>query len=317
MHLRNLFSRQTTRQSVSVQSADPLESIGVDTSKTWNNMVANAELSGVSNPSQAPATLSTRDPLPPNPLGEIRFEHIEKRYSNGVTALNDVSFDVQPGQFVTIVGPSGCGKSTLLRIAAGLSKPTAGRATVPRTKPGIVFQDATLLPWRTVLQNVELVGELDGVPKDKRDAEAMKVLYNVDLEKFADQYPGQLSGGMKMRVSIARAMAASPSVMLFDEPFGALDEITRLHMQIELQRIIHDHPFTGLFITHSIEESVFLGSRVIVMAARPGRVIDDIQVNAPYPRPASFRFEPEFTKIVERVSNALLEGSNHGNDDAQ
>lgn len=278
-------------------------------SHSWEELTSANKHSGIINP--YPVTDTDTDP---QPLGEIRFEHIGKEYSNGVIALKDVDFNIDPGQFATIVGPSGCGKSTLLRIAAGLSSPTGGRAVVPRTKPGIVFQDATLLPWRTVLQNVELIGELDGQDEDSYTKRAMDVLYNVELDKFADKYPGQLSGGMKMRVSIARAMASSPSVMLFDEPFGALDEITRLKMQLELQDIIYKHPFTGLFITHSIEEAVFLGSRVIVMAARPGRVVDDITVPAPYPRPASYRYEREFTDIVERVTNALFEGSDHDKD---
>lgn len=241
--------------------------------------------------------------------GSITFDHIGKKYSNGVEALSNVDFRIEPGQFVTIVGPSGCGKSTLLRIAAGLSWPTSGQAIVPKTKPGVVFQDATLLPWKTVLQNVELPGKLDGLKQDDYEKKAMNVLYNVDLDKFADSYPGQLSGGMKMRVSIARALSLEPSVMLFDEPFGALDEITRLHMQDELQKIIVNNPFTGLFITHSVSEAVYLGSRVIVMAARPGRVIDDITIPAPYPRPASYRYQPDFQKLVERITSALIKGS--------
>lgn len=241
--------------------------------------------------------------------GRISFQEVTKQYSNGVEALSHVNFGIESGQFVTIVGPSGCGKSTLLRIAAGLSSPTGGQCVVPGTKPGIVFQDATLLPWRTVLRNIELAGELDGISQDEYEAKALKVLYSVDLDKFADSYPGQLSGGMKMRVSIARALSLEPSVMLFDEPFGALDEITRLRMQDELQKIIVSSPFTGMFITHSVSEAVFLGSRVIVMAARPGRVIDDVSIDEPYPRPASYRYQPDFQALVQRVTHSLLEGS--------
>ena len=242
-------------------------------------------------------------------FGKIVFEDVSKSYSNGVEALSHVGFEIEAGQFVTIVGPSGCGKSTLLRIAAGLSYPTSGRCIVPQAKPGIVFQDATLLPWRNVLRNIELASELDGLSKEQQKQRALKVLSTVDLEKFENSYPGQLSGGMKMRVAIARALSLEPQVMLFDEPFGALDEITRLHMQDELQKIIVNSPFTGLFITHSVSEAVYLGSRVIVMAARPGRVVDDVIIDRPHPRPADYRYQPEFQALVERVSGSLLHGS--------
>ncbi|MGW4073656.1 ABC transporter ATP-binding protein [Streptomyces asiaticus] len=234
----------------------------------------------------------------------LSFEGVEKQFPNGTAALADVNLSVAPGEIVAVVGPSGCGKSTLLRLASGLDTPTAGAVRAAGTI-GYVFQDATLLPWRSVLANVELPAELAGVAKAERRSAALDALRLVGLKGFEEQLPSRLSGGMRMRVSLGRALMTNPSLFLFDEPFGALDEMTRLRMQEELQRIFAEQGFAGLFITHSVSEAVFLATRVVVMSPRPGRITAAFDVPFPHPRPAELRYDPAFARIAGEVSAAL------------
>ncbi len=226
-------------------------------------------------------------------------------FADGTHAVDDVSFDVQPGEFVTVVGPSGCGKSTLLRIASGLETNAGGTVTIDRSSIGYVFQDATLLPWRTVERNIELNAELQGIPKAERKAKAKEAIELVHLVGHERKYPKQLSGGMKMRCSLARSLVLNPKVFLFDEPFGALDEITRERLNDELLRLFESEKFAGLFITHSIQEAVYLSTRVIVMSARPGRIIGDYPVPFPFPRQHALRYEPAFAELCGKISADL------------
>jgi NitT/TauT family transport system ATP-binding protein len=239
----------------------------------------------------------------------LALERVTKRFPTGTVALTDVGLALGAGEFVSVVGPSGCGKSTLLRLASGLEDVTSGTIEVSAGSTSYVFQDATLLEWRSALRNVELVGELRGVPRDERRARALEVLDLVGLTGFETQHPRQLSGGMRMRVSLARALVAEPDLALFDEPFGALDEITRLQMQTELQKLFRLRRFAGLFITHSVPEAVYLSTRVLVMSGRPGRIVAEIPIPWEYPRPPELRYAPEFAAITGRVSAALGEHS--------
>ena len=238
----------------------------------------------------------------------LSFRNIDMVFPDGTHALEDVSFDVRRGEFVTIVGPSGCGKSTLLKIASGLLNETGGNVDVDRERLGYVFQDATLLPWRTVKANVELLAELHGSPKGERAELAQKAIDLVGLSGFERHHPKRLSGGMKMRVSVARSLTLNPTVFFFDEPFGALDEITREHLNEEVLRLFKLENFAGLFITHSISEAVFLSTRVLVMSARPGRIVAEFDVPFDYPRPQELRFDPEFARLSGEVSAALRGG---------
>jgi len=235
----------------------------------------------------------------------LRFDGVSMVYPDGTHALSQTSFDVRPGEFVTVVGPSGCGKSTLLKIASGLHDPTTGSVTVDRSKVGYVFQDATLLQWRTVQRNVELLAELEGVDKAERARRAASAIELVGLKGFEGKYPKQLSGGMKMRASLARTLVLDPSVFLFDEPFGAVDEITRERLNDEVISLFERQRFAGLFITHSISEAVFLSTRVLVMSARPGRIIAEVNIPFAYPRVPELRFEPEFARLCGELSHAL------------
>lgn len=235
------------------------------------------------------------------------FDHVSMVFPDGTHAVDDVSFSVDRGEFVTVVGPSGCGKSTLLRIASGLTRHSGGACEVDLEHLGYVFQDATLLPWRTVRRNVELNAELQGMPKDERRRRAAEAIDLVGLTGHEGKYPKQLSGGMRMRCSVARALVLEPSVFMFDEPFGALDEITRERLNDELLKLFVDKGFAGLFITHSIAEAVFLSTRVLCMSARPGRIIADIPVSFPYPREHDLRYEPAFAELCGQVSEALKE----------
>jgi NitT/TauT family transport system ATP-binding protein len=239
----------------------------------------------------------------------LALQGVTKRFPTGTTALTGVDLSVGPGEFVSVVGPSGCGKSTLLRLASGLEQASAGEVAVSAERTSYVFQDPTLLEWRTALRNVELVPELRRTPKAERRAAAQAALDLVGLTGFEKQHPRQLSGGMRMRVSIARALVAEPDLALFDEPFGALDEITRLRMQTELQNIFELKQFAGVFITHSVSEAVYLSTRVLVMSGRPGRVVDEVAVPWSYPRPPELRFDPAFAALTGRVSAALGEHS--------
>lgn len=235
----------------------------------------------------------------------LLFDRVGKTFPDGTVALQDISFEVRKGEFVTVVGPSGCGKSTLLRIASGLDDASAGRVEVDRSNIGYVFQDATLLPWRSVQHNVELIAELHDIPKEERRSLAKIAIDLVGLSGFERHHPRQLSGGMRMRVSLARSLVMKPPVFLFDEPFGALDEITRERLNEEALRLFRLEGFAGLFITHSIYEAVFLSTRVHVMSARPGRIIDSFDVPFAYPRDPDLRFEPEFAELSGEISRAL------------
>ena len=235
----------------------------------------------------------------------LSFNGVSMVYPDGTHALSETSFDVRPGEFVTVVGPSGCGKSTLLKIASGLNKPTTGTVSVDRSKVGYVFQDATLLQWRNVQRNVELLAELEGVPKAERTRRADEAIQLVGQSGFEKKYPKQLSGGMKMRASLARSLVLDPSVFLFDEPFGAVDEITRERLNDEVIALFSRQGFAGLFITHSISEAVFLSTRVLVMSSRPGRIVAEFPIPFGYPRNPVLRFEPDFAHLSGEISHAL------------
>jgi NitT/TauT family transport system ATP-binding protein len=235
----------------------------------------------------------------------LSFHDVSKTFPDGTFALASTTFDVAPGEFVSVVGPSGCGKSTLLRIASGLETPSTGTVGVDRDSLGYVFQDATLLPWRTVRRNVELFAELDGMTRDERARRVDENLRLVGLDGAEEKYPKQLSGGMRMRASLARSLVMEPDIFLFDEPFGALDEITRERLNDELLTLFQRKGFGALFITHSIMEAVFLSTRVLVMSARPGRILQSFDVPFPYPRSHDLRFEPAFAELAGEVSHAL------------
>jgi NitT/TauT family transport system ATP-binding protein len=242
----------------------------------------------------------------------LAVDDVRMRFPNGTDALAPVSLRVAEGEFVAIVGPSGCGKSTLLRIVSGLTTPTGGTITTGDGNIGFVFQDATLLPWRTVQANVELLAELDGVPPAIRRDLARTAIELAGLAGFEGHRPRELSGGMRMRVSLARSLALDPRLFLFDEPFGALDEMTRERLNDELVRLSVQRRFAAIFVTHSIAEAVFLSSRVLVMSPRPGRFLAEIAVPFDYPRPSSLRFEPEFAAVARAVSAALRSAHENG-----
>jgi len=237
----------------------------------------------------------------------LSFANVQMTFPDGTEAVQNISFDVAPKEFVTIVGPSGCGKSTLLRIAAGLLLQSAGDVTVNREELGFVFQDATLMEWRTVQSNVELLAELRGMSAQERRKRAAEAIALVGLNGFEHHYPKSLSGGMKMRVSLARTLTLEPPVFLFDEPFGALDEISRERLNEETLKLFIREQFAGLFITHSISEAVFLSTRVHVMSARPGRIIATYDIPFDYPRSAELRFDSAFGELSREISHALLE----------
>ena len=235
----------------------------------------------------------------------LRFDGVGKVFPDGTEALADVSFAVESGELVTVVGPSGCGKSTLLRIASGLDEPTSGRCDVYRSNIGYVFQDATLLPWRTVRRNIDLFAELHDMAPDERDRLVAAAIELVGLSGFENHHPRQLSGGMRMRVSLARSLVMKPPIFLFDEPFGALDEITRERLNEETLRLFAHEGFAGLFITHSIMEAVFMSTRVHVMSARPGRIVASYDIPFEYPRHPDLRFDPAFAEMSGQLSHAL------------
>jgi NitT/TauT family transport system ATP-binding protein len=237
----------------------------------------------------------------------LSFGHVSKVFPDGTKALDDVSLQVRSGEMVAIVGPSGCGKSTLLRLAARLSTPSAGDISVSDGNLGYVFQDATLLPWRTVQRNVELLAELAGISGAERARLAAQAIALAGLSGFEKHHPRALSGGMRMRVSLARALTMRPRIFLFDEPFGALDEITRERLNGELLGLFEREQFAGLFVTHSVSEAAFLASRVVVMSARPGRLVAEIDVPFSYPRSPELRFEPDFAVVAGEISARLRE----------
>jgi NitT/TauT family transport system ATP-binding protein len=241
---------------------------------------------------------------PPAATPALAFERVSKRFDDGTRALAGVDLTVAPGEFVGVVGPSGCGKTTLLRIASGLDRASDG--TVARSDHvGYVFQDPTLLPWRTVQGNVELLAELHRLPKQERRRLAEETIRLVGLAEFARHLPYSLSGGMRMRVSLARALTLQPDLFLFDEPFGALDEIARQRLNDELVQLFLARRFAALFVTHSVVEAVFLSSRVVVLSSRPGRVLGSFQVPFGYPRAAELRFAEPFSRLAAEVSACL------------
>lgn len=238
----------------------------------------------------------------------IDFSGVAMQFPNGTVALSGVDLTVKRGEFVTVVGPSGCGKSTLLRIASGLEAASEGSVELGTSRIGYVFQDPTLLPWRTVQKNVELLAELHGENKKDRAAKAADAIRMVGLGGFEANLPNMLSGGMKMRTSLARSLTLDPELFLFDEPFGALDEITRERLNDELLRLFAEKQFAGLFITHSVSEAVYLSTKVVVMSGRPGRIVDAFEVPFDYPRNPDLRFTAEFAELAGRVSHALRDG---------
>ncbi len=235
----------------------------------------------------------------------LTFDRVCMQFPDGTQALGEVSLSIRQGEFVSVVGPSGCGKSTLLKIASGLFPQTGGTVTVDRSHLGYTFQDATLLPWRKVLGNVELLMELRGYPPAERRRIALEQIRLVGLDGFADHYPKRLSGGMRMRASLARSLSLNPTVFMFDEPFGALDEITRERLNDELIALFMRNGFTGLFITHSISEAVYLSSKVIVMSRRPGRILEVFDIPFAFPRDPELRYTPEFSELCGEVSVSL------------
>jgi len=266
-----------------------------------------------SDETQAPATWPETEPGSESrsraglSLGSevIAFRDAGKIFPDGTEAVRNVSFSLRAGEFLSVVGPSGCGKSTLLRMASGLAPETSGTVERFVSNIGYVFQDPTLLPWRTVLRNVELLAELDGVPRQRRKDLARSAIRLVGLEGFENHYPKALSGGMRMRASLARALTTKPPLFLLDEPFGALDEITRGALNEELLRLYVSERFAAIFITHSIGEAVYLSSRVLVMSPRPGTIVAEIEIPFPYPRSPELRFHPDFGHLASEVSRAL------------
>ena len=245
----------------------------------------------------------------------VSLKGATKRYGTrtpGATILDGIDLTIAKGEFVSIIGPSGCGKSTLLKLVAGLNPITKGTITIDGMTPSyarqivsFIFQDATLLPWRTVRENVVLGLELEGIAKARRNEKVDAVLQLVGLDHVANAFPRELSGGMKMRVSIARALATRPEVLLLDEPFAALDEMTRDRINEDLLRLREEQGWTALFVTHSVAEAVFLSTRIIVLAPHPGRVAHDIAIDLPFPRTEETRRTTEFEQCVLEVSRAL------------
>jgi len=250
---------------------------------------------------------------PPRPL--LRLDAIGKTFASGTVALAGVELTIRPGEFVSLLGPSGCGKSTLLKLIASLAAPSSGTIDWPqsaytaegRPEPALsfVFQEPTLLPWRTAAQNVHLPLLLAGVARREADDRVREALALVGLSGSADLHPRQLSGGMKMRVSIARALVTRPGILLMDEPFAALDEITRGRLNDDLLALFAGQKLTVIFVTHSVYESVYLSSRIVVMSARPGRVTADIPVEVGYPRSEDFRTSASYNERCRLVSAAL------------
>ncbi len=239
----------------------------------------------------------------------VLLRGVSKTFDNGTQALAAVDLDVRAGEFLSLVGPSGCGKSTALRIIAGLIAPTTGTVQWPDDRPeiGFVFQEPTLMPWTNTLGNARLPLDLKHVPRGDANERAAKALTRVGLSGFEKAYPRELSGGMKMRVSIARAIAAEPKLLLMDEPFAALDELTRQALNDDLLKLAREDGITVIFVTHSVYESAYLSDRVMVMTPRPGRVEADIALSPPENRDASYRLTPQFSASAGHISTALAQ----------
>ncbi len=249
---------------------------------------------------------------------EVRVTDLDVTYgartATPTFALRNISFTVPEGKFVSLIGPSGCGKSTLLRVLADVLPPSSGEVLVGGQTPqqlrsqrltGFMFQDANLLPWYTVRENIAILARVARRPRSRQEIEELAEL--VGLSDFLDRHPHELSGGMRQRVALARSYALDPSLLLMDEPFGALDEITRQRMNDELLRVWERRQQSVFFVTHSIPEAVYLSDRVLVMAPRPGRIVADIEITAPRPRREEMRFEPEMAGIVSRIHHHLLD----------
>ncbi len=276
-------------------------------------------------------------PLTGLPL--VQLDGVSRTYANGTRALTGVDLVVRRGEFLTLVGPSGCGKSTLLNLIAGLARPSSGRITWPdatdptpartgagrtasgtspahhrRPRVGFVFQSPTLMPWARLSTNVRLPLDLAGVPRKVADETVAAALERVNLAGFARHFPRELSGGMQMRASIARALVTGPELLLMDEPFAALDEFTRQRLDGELLSLWSAQRFTVVFVTHSIHEAVFLSTRVAVMAARPGRILDAWDVPEPYPRDDAYRVSTAFAALAQRLSSRVADAGSVGAD---
>lgn len=251
--------------------------------------------------------LSDAIAMTPQPI--LTLEHVGKTYANGTVALQDFNLAVEPGTITSLVGPSGCGKSTVLRIISELGDLTTGRMAWQSGdhRLAYVFQEAALMPWATVIDNIRLPLKLAKVPKRQALELVSEAIAQVGLQGFERVYPRELSGGMKMRVSIARALVTRPNVLLMDEPFGALDEMTRGKLNQDLLQLQHRHNLTILFVTHSIYEAVYLAHRVVVMASKPGRVVADIAIDSPHPREPDYRTSAQFNRYCRDVSHSLAE----------
>jgi len=255
----------------------------------------------------SPSSSQTRN----NPVPALQVHRVSHTYPSGTVALGTVDLDVEAGEFVSIIGPSGCGKSTLLRLIAGLEAPTTGAISRELARPSkspiaFVFQQPTLMPWTSILANVRLPLDLEGVAARTSEPLARQALARVGIEDFAQALPRELSGGMQMRASIARALVTEPSLLLMDEPFGALDEITRARLDRELLAVWAEQKLTAVFVTHSLHEAVFLSNRVLVMTPRPGQIADTLAVNEPYPRDESFRLSTRFADLCAQLSHMLI-----------
>jgi NitT/TauT family transport system ATP-binding protein len=260
----------------------------------------------------SPEALTDMDTDPAGNLA-VSLRGVTKIYDNGVAALGPIDLEVRRGEFVSLLGPSGCGKSTALRLIAGLGAPSSGTVRVARAAAeangrhavGFVFQEPTLMPWTTVRENVRLPLKLAHVPLSSARARVDEALAQVGLSEFADAYPRELSGGMKMRVSLARALVTDPDILLMDEPFAALDEITRFRLNNDLLALWRSLHKTVIFVTHSVFESVYLSQRVVVMTSRPGRVATEIDIETAGPRAEDFRTSADYAGYCRKVSNAL------------
>ena len=266
---------------------------------------------------QTDAAVRADGSMPPGRV--IQLRDVTKVYDNGVSALGPLDLNVEAGEFISLVGPSGCGKSTLLRMIAGLSAPTQGVVDVARSGQdhskrniGFVFQEPTLMPWATVSDNVRLPLKLLHAARDQSEFRVSRALQDVGLAEFAGAYPRELSGGMKMRVSLARALVTDPDILLMDEPFAALDEITRFKLNDDLLTIWHTLRKTIVFVTHSVFESVYLSQRVLVMTSRPGRISQEFRIDSQGGRNADFRTSPDYAAQCRKVSVALAKASEAG-----
>jgi NitT/TauT family transport system ATP-binding protein len=247
---------------------------------------------------------------------QVEFAGVSKIYAKGRLVISALDLAIAKGEFITFLGPSGCGKSTLLKLISGLTPPSSGTIRVDGMTPqharetvSYIFQDPTLLPWRTVRHNIALGLELEGVNGDRRRDRTASLLDLVGLGEVGDAYPRVLSGGMKMRVSIARALATNPKLLLMDEPFAALDEMARDRLNEELLRLRQEQKWTAVFVTHSVAEALFLSTRIVVLASNPGRIHSVVPIELPFPRTAALRASSEFGTLVVQISRTLREAT--------